>query len=1053
MKRAWLLAAGLMAAIMLMSCAAAEDGDAAMTLMVYLCGSDLETSRGAASADLAEMIAAMPPGDDLRVVVMASGSQAWRNGLDPDAAVLCPLDGEGLHPISDGLHGSMGDPALLSALLRCGYEQFPARRYALLLWDHGAGPLLGVCFDERYTDENGMDGLTLQEIGQALADSPFAGEKLEWIGFDACLMASLETACMAAPYARYMIASQETEPATGWDYGFLTALAEDASGAETGRRVAERYMASRGDSLAAATMSCVELSCMAEVEAGMDALFGRLGLMLEEGGYPALASCRAGVKSAGCASAYAYDLIDLADLLEAYQAEGLADCTELLASLERAVIVNRSNTPFLNGLSVYYPFENKEQYRRLPSAKATAPAGYAAFLAKAADIWLGESLTDWSGERSLEAEAMAGETLVAMPLTQEQAAGFTSARLLVFALVQGNEYQLIYQTDDAALTAEGRVQSVYRDEALFLTDARDGLLTGAIPYRLTEDGFALNVLLTRDGQPEDTSFCAVQLIYRAGEDGDWTLSEALEATEDPARQGKATVRLEDYDRMAVYAGTAVPQYAPDGSLLPWQAWTKGGTVYGYWIDMKEAEWQPAFLKAQDGLMRYAMLEVTDVQSNTVCSPLLAIDNPNIHPLSVESQILVDNDHCQVSLTGAQLTGGMYPDLRLHLICENRTEATLTLEPSMLRLDDTVVSLLGGSTQAIAPGETQPVQVTISGDRLRASHIAGFSRCGMTLMVKADYTETLLSVPVSFALTGDASAVIDPAELEEPVASALWDGVAMELLALRVEDGSLRGTAHLRNTTEKAVALDCDTGYVNGLALPATLTGQLLPMTLPAGCDVYTEWCIYAAQTAWPYGRTLRHGAPLEELGVAQITEVGFSVHHGDRRGAENVMLRLAQPLAWPAGGESCAADGWPVLYDDGEVTVWLTDIRTCPGDPGLNDRRFLYLCIRNLSGQEASLRVEDGSMAVDSREDWVLLQPETAAPGVTLYTRAVAVRGDDLAEPETMDSLRASLTLRAGGEEHALLLTVTTLEPPVPAGSESVYEPTSLLVTVEAASP
>ena len=225
MKRAWCMMVCLLAALLLAASAAAEDGRAALTLMVYLCGSDLETTRGAASADLAEMIAACPAGDDVQVVVMASGAAAWHSGVDPDTAAIYALDGEGLHRVSDGASGSMGDPATLGALLDYGYAHYPARRYALLLWDHGAGPLLGVCFDERYADEGGMDGLTLAEIGRALADSPFAGEKLEWIGFDACLMASLETARMASPYARYMIASQETEPATGWDYAFLTGLA------------------------------------------------------------------------------------------------------------------------------------------------------------------------------------------------------------------------------------------------------------------------------------------------------------------------------------------------------------------------------------------------------------------------------------------------------------------------------------------------------------------------------------------------------------------------------------------------------------------------------------------------------------------------------------------------------------------------------------------------------------------------------------------------------------------------------------------------------------
>lgn len=41
---------------------------------------------------------------------------------------------------------------------------------------------------------------------------------IELLCFDMCLMSMLEVATLVAPYARYMIASQESEPDLGWDY-------------------------------------------------------------------------------------------------------------------------------------------------------------------------------------------------------------------------------------------------------------------------------------------------------------------------------------------------------------------------------------------------------------------------------------------------------------------------------------------------------------------------------------------------------------------------------------------------------------------------------------------------------------------------------------------------------------------------------------------------------------------------------------------------------------------------------------------------------------------
>lgn len=46
--------------------------------------------------------------------------------------------------------------------------------------------------------------------------------QLDLIGFDACLMANLESFLPFASVADKMIASEELEPGSGWDYTFLS---------------------------------------------------------------------------------------------------------------------------------------------------------------------------------------------------------------------------------------------------------------------------------------------------------------------------------------------------------------------------------------------------------------------------------------------------------------------------------------------------------------------------------------------------------------------------------------------------------------------------------------------------------------------------------------------------------------------------------------------------------------------------------------------------------------------------------------------------------------
>ena len=43
-------------------------------------------------------------------------------------------------------------------------------------------------------------------------------EKFSLIGFDACLMQSYAVVAALSPYANYHLASEELEPAHGWDY-------------------------------------------------------------------------------------------------------------------------------------------------------------------------------------------------------------------------------------------------------------------------------------------------------------------------------------------------------------------------------------------------------------------------------------------------------------------------------------------------------------------------------------------------------------------------------------------------------------------------------------------------------------------------------------------------------------------------------------------------------------------------------------------------------------------------------------------------------------------
>lgn len=211
----------------------------------YLCGSDLESNGGFATSDLMEMMEVALP-ENVRVVIQTGGAKTWQNNVvDADILQRYVYDSEGLTLVDELPPASMGDAATLTDFLRYCKQNYPAEKTAVLFWNHGGGSVSGAAFDERY----GYDSLTLDEMQTAFGRAWEADENnppLELVGFDTCLMATVDVAGTFAGTARYLVASEEVEPANGWDYtGWLGALAADPAmdGAALGEVICDAYYA------------------------------------------------------------------------------------------------------------------------------------------------------------------------------------------------------------------------------------------------------------------------------------------------------------------------------------------------------------------------------------------------------------------------------------------------------------------------------------------------------------------------------------------------------------------------------------------------------------------------------------------------------------------------------------------------------------------------------------------------------------------------------------------------------------------------------------------
>lgn len=334
-----------------------------VTIMMYMCGTDLESKYGMASNDLTEMANASL-GDNVNIIVYTGGCTGWKTSSISSSTnqiyqvkngkLICLSQNEG--------DKAMTDPATLSGFIKWCAANYPANRCELIFWDHGGGSVTGYGYDQKHSSSGSM---TLAGIDQALKDG---GVKFDFIGFDACLMATAENALMLSKYGDYMIASEETEPGVGWYYtNWLNDLSKNTSmpTIEIGQKICDDFVnvcaqQCKGQKT---TLSVVDL---AEVENTMpDALtnFARsTSTLITNKNYAAVSTARS--DSREFAPSSRIDQVDLANLaVNIGSSEGEA----LKQVILDAVKYNKTSSNMTNacGLSIYFPYQKTSNVDRI----------------------------------------------------------------------------------------------------------------------------------------------------------------------------------------------------------------------------------------------------------------------------------------------------------------------------------------------------------------------------------------------------------------------------------------------------------------------------------------------------------------------------------------------------------------------------------------------------------------------------------------------------------------------------------------------------------------
>lgn len=316
---------------------------------------------------------------------------------------------------------NMGDGNSLASFVEWGRASYPAKRFMLIIWNHGDGwrffetvalegdeesrrdyinakkERIAVQSEAKHflvgkpdlaarrneiplnravkdlwravsNDDNSNDKLFNREIADSLKDL-LQDKRLDILGFDACLMAMIETGYAMRGIAQILVASEELEPGDGWNYqDWLGRLAStpNATAEQLGIMLVDSYRQSYSNAYEEHTLSSVDLT---KIDA-LGAALTNLSQLLDSNLSQEIASVvRARQECFTYAQGYNCHSVDLSrfcKLLSQYTADsnlGQA-AKDVLAAAEQCIQANfaRIGDKWGSlGIAIYFPL-NRQAY-------------------------------------------------------------------------------------------------------------------------------------------------------------------------------------------------------------------------------------------------------------------------------------------------------------------------------------------------------------------------------------------------------------------------------------------------------------------------------------------------------------------------------------------------------------------------------------------------------------------------------------------------------------------------------------------------------------------
>lgn len=615
------------------------------TIMIYMTGSDLEDT-GLATEDLSDIVPEQTDIENVNVILIAGGARNWKNSyVTASETSIFELTATGFNKVKTYQPvRNMGDAALLSDFLNYSYKNYKAKKYDLVLWDHGSG-IYGTNHDMLSGDY-----LTISEFKQALNNSPFnKNNKLEYVNLIACLEGNLEYAIILSEYADYMVASQEVSLASP-DLNKLDSLTQIATSDNAfniskkfidhyveGLNAIEEYYNSFNEyslssadretlrqskkSIKSQTYSILDLSKISELKNAIGDFFSSINLTTN---YRTIAKVRANMIQYGqVADSDDYDSVDIYELITQLKSLSPTKAEKVITALSNVVKYNWSNNNYSHGLAIYFPYNGSGEYTSMAvllRKTISTNDAYNDFITRFLAMKSGSKNLSWAFEENSSSitSSIKVNSEFGFYLTAEEALDYTKSNYQIFRKYK-NSYIPIYSSSNVefdenknylkvnytnrGLKVNNEIKNIYLKEV-----SNDGeFITYSIPVKLYSN---------------NTEFIEANLTYYFDIKNNYGyLGEITKNSQgDNLIANTAVIDLKDY-KYIEFTNTAY-NITKDNKYT--EAWEKVED-----IDVTKLEIENLKIELVDLADEYdyvAVIQVYDVYANGHYTPLIKIEN-------------------------------------------------------------------------------------------------------------------------------------------------------------------------------------------------------------------------------------------------------------------------------------------------------------------------------------------------------------------------------------------------------------------------------------------